>query len=384
KYLAEEEIPIPSEELHYEYSIVEDKENNKLKVLLAGIRKNYLYSLVKVFQESGFLVKEVRVSLLTWKNILRLNDEEITLIVLEDNAQINLVIYKGGTPQLIRAFEIQRLLFYLETYDGEILVRQILHGSGKRTEEIGKGIQEVLTRHLGKTPILRELDKVLEHSPLVSSLSQTSSPLQSILAEYPTEKLLTCVGMCGMGMPDMGTVRKDIYDIDFWRQIFVSKRNKLQKQIGASFLSVVMIAISLLFIYFQQASHALQNEVLQLRELEANAIEQQENSLRPLYSWERAERKKTSVGQELGALLSLKNESLQLKRIEIKGTSLLIEGNTGEALVVPQLFHQLRELNWMNIELVNYEFTHSPQTENSLLLPIKFSLKGEKHKVMEP
>lgn len=384
KYLAEEEIPIPPEDLLYEYSIIEDKENKRLRVLLAGIRKKYLYSLVDILQESGFLVKEVRVSLLAWKNLLGLRDGEITLIVLEENAQIHLIIYKGETPQLIRAFELQRLLFYLETFEGGIDVQQILMGSGEKTKEIGKAIQDILTRHLGKPPILQDLVQALEDSLKVFSQVFSyslpgSSPWQNILKENPVEEVLACMGLSGLDI-----VGKNNYEIDFWRHFHAYRRNQLQKQIGAGFLLMTMMATTLLFFYTHQTSHALQNEILLLRQLEAKEMAQQEDSLRPLYSWQSAENKKTAVGQKLGSLLALKNENLQLVKIEIKGTSLVIEGNTGEALVVPRLFQQLRELEWEDIQLINYEFSGAPQTNSSLFLPIKFALQAEKRKVVEP
>ncbi len=368
KYLAEEEIPIPPEELLYEYSLVEDIENRKLKILLAGIRRTYLYSLVDVFQRAGFVVKEVGVSLLAWKWALGLNDEEGTLICLEENDQVHIILYKRGAPQLIRGFEIQRLLFYLEPFEPEGAVRRIITGRGRRAKEAGLAIQDILSRHQGEEPLLQELSKVLEdQSPKISS------DWQDILGEHQGEQVLTCMGLLG----------KIPSNIDFWRHQQEGRKNRTRKQIVAGILLFILLGASLTFLQTQQRSNLLQEEYVLLKDLEANQRELQENTMRPIYTWQEAESKKTIVGQELRALLALRDESIQLKRIEIKGNTLFIEGGTAEALVVPRVFQQLKELAWTNVELVNYEFanyefSNSEFANKSARLPIQFAIKAVK------
>lgn len=374
KYLAEEEIPIPTEELLYEHSLVEDKENHKLKVLLAGIRKTYLYSLVEVFQGAGFIVKEVGVSLLAWKRALLLTEEEETIIVLEEGDQVHLVVYKRGAPQLIRGFEIQRILFYLEPLARESDVGRILMGTGSRAKETGMAIQDILSRHQVKKPLLQELGKVLEDiSPTINSAWQNA------FGQYQVEQVLTCMGLLG----------KTPCGIDFWEHHQAYRKIRTRKQVVAGLLLITMMGTGFTLFQILQRSDILQEEIATLRELEADQRVLQDNIMRPVYTWQNAENKKTIVGQELRALLALRDESIQLKRIEIKGNTLLIEGGTAEAQVVPRMFERLKELAWLNIELTNYEFanydlSNSEFANRSARLPIQFAIKAEKNGVGRP
>ncbi|WP_144678499.1 PilN domain-containing protein [Desulfitobacterium sp. LBE] len=377
RYLAEEEIPIPEEELVYDYFLEEEKgPSRRLRVILSGIRNSVLSPVIFCFRKAGFEINKVCFSQLAWGRVLGFGPEGNTLFLREDEGQIQYIFYKGGIPKIIRSFpatlqyfgeeewkhEIHRMLLYLSSPHDQAELMRILWSQDRVAEKTGKRIGEYIKGVRGKVPVLQGVDEAFY-------AFWGSQPLNA-LAAYAPEKYLTVLGLA---LEDDKSVLNN-----FWRtENLKKKKQRITWGIAGLILLVNIYGLRML-VSTQQTIDTLRVEAQRLSEITANQTWEREKEIALKQTWEGIIGNPTAVGQEIRELTAYAPEGIHLERIEIKGRTLLIQGFATESLEVQRMFQQLKELGWGKVQLAKYQ-TAGDSLEDSFRegMPIQFVLKAE-------
>lgn len=373
RYLAEEEIPIPKEELLYDYFLVEQKGTpQRLKVTLAGIRESVLLPVIFCFEKAGFEIERVSFAQLGWGKVLDFDSEGNTLLLREDEGQIQYIFYKGAIPEIIRNFpttvqsygdeewndELHRMLLYLSSLHEQVDLGRIFWGKGDMPEKIGIRIGEYLQGVRGKVPVLQGVEEAFQSN-------WGSESLKAILPNEP-EKCLTVLGMA---------LEDDRYSLNnFWRTENLRKKEQRLKWLAA----VAMLAISIggggMLVSSEQNLDTLRIEVEQLREVKSAQDFEEEQEAVYLHTWEVITGETTAVGQALKELTVYATKGIYLERIEIKDRMIAIQGLAAESFEVQKVFQQLKALGWGKVQLARYQIAEESLREG---MPIQFILKAE-------
>lgn len=376
RYLAEEEIPIPKDELIYDYFIEEQKSSPlRLKVILSGIRESIFSPIASSFSAVGFEIEQVSFSQLSWGNVLDFASAKNTLFLREDEGQVQYIFYKEKIPEIIRNFpaavqyygedewnnEIHRMLLYLSSLHEDVeLLSRILWGHGRETEKVGKRIEDYLQRVRGKAPTLQAVDTV-------SFGFLDYEPLEALHSAEP-EQLLTVLGMA------LEENKNSLNN--FWRVENHRKKKQRVKLVAVILILLMDLGGLGMLASSQESLNALQEEAKQLSEVKNSQVLAEGNLREQRQAWEKVAKHSTTVGQAVGELIVYDTEKIKLERIEIKGQTLLIQGVATESLEVQRVFQQLEASGWGKVQLGKYQLT-----ESSLVggMPIQFTLKAEQH-----
>ncbi|EHL07549.1 putative general secretion pathway protein L [Desulfitobacterium hafniense DP7] len=377
RYLAEEEIPIPEEELVYDYSLEEEKgPSRRLRVVLSGIRNSVLSPVIFCFRKAGFEINKVCFSQLAWGKVMGFGPEENTLLLREDEGQIQYVFYKGGIPEIVRSFpatlqyfdegewkhEIHRMLLYLSSPYDQMEFTRILWSQDREAEKIGKRIGEYIKDVRERIPVLQGVDEAFY-------AFWGSQPLNA-LAAYAPEKYLAVLGLA---LED-----EKLGQNNFWRTENLKKKRQRIKRGVAGVLLLVSIGGLRMLVSTQQTLDTLRVEAQRLSEITANQTWEREKETALKQTWDRIIGNPTAVGQEIRELTAYAPEGIYLERIEIKGRTLLIQGLATESLEVQRMFQQLKAQGWGKVQLAKYQ-TAGDSLEDSFRegMPIQFVLKAE-------
>lgn len=375
RYLAEEEIPIPKDELIYDYFLEEQKSSfSKLQVILSGIRQSILVPITSNFRAAGFEIEKVSFSQLAWAKVLDFGSGENTLFLREDEGQVQYIFYKGKIPEIIRSFpaavhyygedewnnEIHRMLLYLSSLHEQVELSRILWGHGRETEEVGERIGKYLQRVRGEVPTLQGVD--------AACFDFVSSRGLDALRSAEPEKLLTVLGMA---------LEEEKYSLNnFWRVENLKKKKQQVKWIAAGVILLLNLGGYGVLACSEESLEALQVEARQLSEAIKTQVLLEGNLREQRLAWEKVVRHPSEVGQAMRELIAYNTEKIKLDRIEIQGERLLIQGVATESLEVQKVFQQLEATGWGKVQLAKYQLTESPSVEG---MPIQFTLKAEHH-----
>ncbi|MEL1135164.1 hypothetical protein AAC978_08250 [Desulfitobacterium sp. THU1] len=374
-YLAEEEIPIPKEELIFDYLIREQRSSPpRLNVTLAGIRKSDFFSLISCFQAEGLEIEQVSFSQSAWGNALKFNPQDNTLILRQVAGQMLVIYYRGSTPEMIRSLsaatysygeeewdsELHRILLHLSLYDEQVVLQRILWGQGNETAKVGKRIGEYLRRVHGQEPIMQEVDEAF-YAVFDKEL------LQAIPCPEP-ERLLTALGIA------LDQEKNTLNN--FWRGERIKRKSYRVKSIAVGLLLLVNIAGLGMLVSSQYALNSMHNKATQLSEMKASVALAEEQQREQVEAWLRVKNKSTSIGQAMQELSSFNPVGIRLERMEIKGDTLLMQGVAAESLEVQKVFQYLDAGGWGSVVLSSYHVAEQIQVEH---MPIQFTLKAVRH-----
>ncbi|MEM5817178.1 MAG: PilN domain-containing protein, partial [Desulfitobacterium hafniense] len=311
-----------------------------------------------------------------WGKVMGFGPEENTLLLREDEGQIQYVFYKGGIPEIVRSFpatlqyfdeeewkhEIHRMLLYLSSPYDQMEFTRILWSQDREAEKTGKRIGEYIKDVREKLPVLQGVDEAFY-------AFWGSQPLNA-LAAYAPEKYLAVLGLA---LED-----EKLGQNNFWRTENLKKKRQRIKQGVAGALLLVSIGGLRMLVSTQQTLDTLRVEAQRLSEITANQTWEREKETALKQTWDRIIGNPTAVGQEIRELTAYAPEGIYLERIEIKGRTLLIQGLATESLEVQRMFQRLKELGWEKVQLAKYQ-TAGDSLEDSFRegMPIQFVLKAE-------
>lgn len=374
KYLAEEEIPIPRNELIYDCFIREEKGSQKeLLAVLSAIRRSAFGPVVTSLRDAGFEIERVTFAQLALVKALNFTHNENTLFLREEEGQVQFVFYRGLIPEITRNFppaaqyyndeewdlEIHRMLLYFSSLNEQVELHRLVVGQGKEAEKVGQRISDYNWRLREKRPLLQKCEEI--HSNLLSP-----EKLKNLSGSEP-ERMLAVLGMA----LEEG---KDSLN-NFWRVNYQKKRQERTKQRAVGLVLVLNVLGFALLLSSQQSLELISNEVNQLREYQAvlAAAEQEERDLE--LAWEEVKRNSTTVGDQLRELSAFNSDTIQFDHVEIKGSELVIQGVATESLEVQGVFQQLEAAGWRNVFLANYQLNYDLGRSS-----ISFTLKAEVNK----
>ncbi|HHY25467.1 MAG TPA: PilN domain-containing protein [Desulfitobacterium dehalogenans] len=372
-YLAEEEIPIPQEELVYDYFLEEQKESSQgLKVILSGIRDSVLSPAILCFRKAGFEINRVCFSQLAWGKALGFGLEGNTLFLREDEGQIQYIFYKGRIPEIVRSLpatlqsfgekewnhEIYRMLLYLSSLHDQVELNRILWGQSREAEKTGKRIGEYLKGVGGKVPALQGVDEAFYAFWGAKSFNAFHS--------YDPEKYLTVLGLA---------LEEEKWALNnFHRTENLRKKEQQIKWIAAGVMLLVSISGSGMLVSTRQTLDILRVEAQRLSEINTSQAWENEKQTAQKQTWDKIAGNPTAVGRGIKELTANAPKGIHLERIEIKGRTLSIQGLATESLEVQRMFQQLQALGWGKVQLAKYQTAGDSIREGML---IQFVLKAE-------
>jgi type IV pilus assembly protein PilM len=349
-YLADEEIPIPASERLIDFLLTEKAGSfRQFNVILSGIRKAVLYELAACFKEAGFSIELIGFALLAHAKVLDFKAAEHTLFIKEQQGLVQLILYQGQIPKIIRIvpsvarylgieaeshLEVQHIFAYFSTLQEQIEIQRVVIGTGKEAEKLGRRICDFLG--------LAGAEKLESHS-----LAGVLSTLPKLAVNEEIEPYLA---VTGMALEELKTSPNN-----FWRDELQWKNDRRHKWLaGAGVLFLILIGLIWCFSLTEKVL-TLRQEVGQLQAV-SQKLEQAEGSRRgQIQAWEELLAKPTKVGRELTQLSSLLSEGLTFEQIEMKEGTLALQGRAAEAASVQGLFKKLESLGWQNARLTNYQ-----------------------------
>jgi hypothetical protein len=366
-YLADEEIPIAVDERFSDsYVLVEDSLTKVLRVVLSGIRKSVLTGISTSFEAAGFSIEIIGFSAIAWAKGLDFGTNEHNLLIKEQAGSIQLILYKGQIPEFTRTIpsvarnfstgewnlEIQRILAYFSTVQGQMEIKKVVVSQGTETENLGQRLCVYLDLEKGIQPSFQVIAGNLPSTPL---FERCTTP----------EKILAVMGMAVEGPLS--------YPNNFWRSIKQRETRKIVKEIVVGVcLVLALVGLGIRQVKIKELS-VLEQEVFQLRteveNLEQIRKYQQERSR----AWNDLVQSPTTVGKDLVQLRRLTGNGLQFERIEYTGDALVVVGNSTEPALVQQVLHQLHALGWEKAQIKSYH-----QNDNDKASRIGFTLTAER------
>lgn len=371
-YLADEEIPIPTEERVYDYWIAEEKlEDKRIRVVLSGIRKANLTSFTTCFEAAGLGIESLGFSPLAWAYALNLEPNQHILLIKEHSDFFQFHLYKGRIPEMTRTLrldpqgslgieerdvELERVLAYFWTFQEKVDIRRVIISEGKESAKLGQKVCAYLRQEKGLAPQLQTMTEVI--SPYINSEFKGDEP----------EKILAVLGMAFQSSSD--------YPNNFWREKVRIKQGQRRRWIATVLLLVLSFTGLVVRDLLVQKVDTLDSEISQLeanREVMTRSIDEETKRTQ---EWLQLVEHPTSVGHELAQVQSLMGNGIQFKRLDYQEGTLIIEGDATQPALVQNLFEKLQLLGWDQPRLGTY---HQDENRDSTDERIEFSLTTKKN-----
>jgi type IV pilus assembly protein PilM len=378
-YLADEEIPIPANERVSDYFIREDNSSQKrLCIILSGIRKSVLLGITTCFEEAGFLIEYIGFSAIAWAKVMDFGERDHTLVITEQAGRLQLILYKGQIPEIIRTIpprtkslrgeevrlEIQRFLAYFSTLNEQVKIERIIGFGGEEAESLGRGICDYFSKERGRELIFQTLEEALQNKQRIG------------IEPSHRERILTSIGMASYKLTTTFN--------NFWRE--ENRKRKEQKNVW--FAALVFLALSLAGLgfrsYVNENLNILRQEVARI-EMAGEHFRQQGNSQgEKARAWSTLVKKPSDIGIELAQLQGLTGKGVQLERLDYKGNVLVIQGNAIEPVLVQEVVSSLQSMGWEKARLTGYRQEQNLSQDQSIKSQrIEFTLTAERTKNRE-
>lgn len=347
-YLAEEEIPISANERVFDSFVLDQNSPPRhLNVILSGIRRTVLSGIATSFEAAGFSIEIIEFSLLAWAKVLNFEPGEHTLLIKEQMGIIQLILYKGQLPEIIRIIplaakhysaeewnlEIQRALAYFSTMHEKVEIRRIVVSQGIDTEDLGRRFCAYLSLEKGIEPKVQVLGVAM---PSILRIENCTHP----------DKLLAVSGLA-LEEP------KFAFN-NFWRGEIRRKLVQRNKWFAFALLCALTFLGLILRVSTLERLDELNQENFMLKasgESMEKLRKKQEGQAR---AWKDLLNHPTTVGRDLSNLNSLSGNGIWFERLEVRQDSLDVKGSASEAILVQQVMNQIQSLGWEKTQLTNY------------------------------
>jgi type IV pilus assembly protein PilM len=365
-FLIEEEVPIPVSDLLSDYLILEDnKERNIFHIMIGAIRSSSVRDYIEVFQQANIQVEKIDFAILALGYALGLNNDEESVCLQVENNTLQLILFNGIIPEVVRTFsidpitaqpeaewesEIQRvLLFYGSQYAGISLKKNIYI--------TGEEITEVIAERLHKAGLVSRICK--------ADLIRMPDSWKKCFQTWP-ENAKTVITYALRNFSDKKS-------INLWRKQADRKRKDFLYKINA--ISFVLILVTSFLIWFplQIRENKLQNEAEQLRSKGKELLTISNRQEAQNKAWFYAREYPFYIGEQLAKIQHLLPNGVQLTNLEYKQGGLCLQGTTDNAEKFEELVAALINSGLDRPQLTTYQKTDQAST--------KFVLKtGFSHK----
>lgn len=109
-FLIDEEVPLPAEDRIADLTVVaEQKKKNMLKIAIGAAKKSWIGQYAQGFAAAGIKVKGIDFAVSSFGCALKEAGLDNVLYIDNDGQNLNVMLYREGTPNLIRAFPLKPL-----------------------------------------------------------------------------------------------------------------------------------------------------------------------------------------------------------------------------------------------------------------------------------
>jgi type IV pilus assembly protein PilM len=360
-FLIEEEVPIPAADLLSDYLILEDnRENNIFHILIGATRRSLIQDYVQVFQQAKLEVNKIDYAILALGYALGLNNDEESIFLQVENNTLQLILFNGIIPEVVRTFSTEPLAALPEVeWEGEIQRVLLCYGS----QNAGLTLKKIYVNGEGLTTLIAER---LKKAGLVSQIEKTD------LVRMPDSWKKYCQTWPEHAKTVITYALRNLHNepgINLWRKQVSKKRKNLFFKINSISLALVLIIGFLIWFPLQNKKSQLQNETEQLRSRgrQLLAISDQQKAVSK--AWFIARQYPFYVGEKLAEIQLLLPDGVELTNLEYKEGSLSLQGVTNNAEKFEELLDSLTSSGLDRPLLTSYQKTDQAS--------IKFVIKSE-------
>ncbi|MHB1653770.1 MAG: type IV pilus biogenesis protein PilM [Desulfitobacteriaceae bacterium] len=357
RYFVEEEVPIPGDELLYDFLILSEQAESFLDVLVGAIRKSVLEDYVQSLESAGFRVEGADFAVSSLSRALLLKPGEDVLYLQLEHLSLQMALFRGPRPEIIRNLqgapgqswieecsrELERILLYYTTQHPDFSLRRILLTG----DPAGREIAENLTQNLG--PAIQ----IEEASPDAAWVGQESR----ILKEYRTAPISFALGF---------KLLKAKPGLNLWRRREQTRKVWKLTYLVAALTLMILIVSSVLWLPLQAKEKHLTEELIRLKPegTKAEVVLRLEEGMK--VDWAKVRQHPVKVGESLAQVDNFLVPGVILKEIEYKQGGLFVRGAAEKAGQVEMLIQALRRIGWENPALSSYEQKEGERIEFAL------------------
>lgn len=367
--LVEEEVPIPSSDLLYDYRVISEESSKNLRIILGAFRESLLIQYVEIFKSAGFKIIGVDFSFHVLGQALGFEEKEDTLVLLKRADNLQMVLFRGSVPDRERTLSN---LTSVELYEGH---------NTTWLEQCEKEIRHFLLYYRAQksnytlnrlvwcgNAIVKELALSLKTANTISLVQKAKfknvpSSWQRVLEENEgSSEVVIGYGLC---------VLANSQQLNLWRQSKEEDTRQKRYRVMASFALLVVIIGNVSWFSIIQQQLSVEQEVQILSKKGASLVEKIKHETELNNTWNKVKAESNKVGFNLEQIQALSRPQLQIEQMQYKQEMLTIRGSGTDSKSVQSFIRSIAELGWEKPVLLSYQLNATSEVQFSLSTKLK-------------
>lgn len=332
-YYMEHEIPVPREQLVYDYQQVEEKEKEFLKVRISAARKETIVKYGNQLTQAGYRLEGIEYAVNSVGEVLDVLGHGRVLVLQKIKDKIQLAIYKGPMLEIITEIDrgttdISKYLFSRGLRDRELPINMVLTDKSTEADDIA-----IFLKSSG-------LVEGSQNTPVFSAYNMDIIEAEGIKA-YATYGYFIKF--------KQQRERANLYSSFLW-----PIKIRYAAWVGGVFLSILLL-LTTFFYYpihsdFRNSQKTISDLQLSIANLEI------ESSGDTLAEWGKLQLQSYSDSQRLHKVLTDLEKEVTLIRIHYRQGTLYLWAECSDNASITKLTGNMVADNWRDPVLFNYKY----------------------------
>lgn len=327
--------------------LAENRSLNKLEVLVGAVRKSIVQRYVESLSQAGLEIKGVGFAAADFGEALGLNSGEDILYLEARGKVMNLMLFRGAIPEIVRTFslaqfagypegeglsEMHRILMYYGAQHPDLVIRRILRNGGPPVAQVSDGLL-----NLG----------------IANSCEQISLKGLPITWQEKMSGADDCAVLLGFGYKIFSQGIK----LNFWPDYVEERWFRLAvKSVLALFIFFVGLGIFLWYPLHVQ-ERRLASEIAQYADRGAKTEALLHNNQELMANWNKVLFHPFQAGESLAQVQKMVAPGVVIKNLEYKDGALFVRGTATGVEDIEKIIFDLRSSGWNRPYLTSYQFT---------------------------